>query len=126
MKVLIIEDDPLLSEMVALRLQKDGYEVSSSFNGKEGLVKAKEVIPHIILLDLNMPIMNGFEVLEKLKQDSEMKEIPVIIFSSLGDREENVQKCKALGADDFIIKSQLSLHDISGRITEVAKRRGVL
>ncbi|HRY62234.1 MAG TPA: response regulator [Candidatus Paceibacterota bacterium] len=119
MKVLIVEDDPLLVEMVKAKLKKDGYEVFSAFNGEEGLCRVKECFPDVIILDINMPIMNGFELLKILKKDNVFQKIPVILFSSTGDKEDNLEMGKRLGASGFLVKSQLSLNDIPAKIKEV-------
>jgi DNA-binding response OmpR family regulator len=123
MKVLIVEDDPLLVEMVCAKLKRDGYDVYKAYNGEEGLCRAKECLPAVIILDINMPIMDGFELLKILKSDEGLKIIPVILFSSLGDKEENMVKGRALGASGFLVKSQLSLNDIPIKIREVLEMK---
>ncbi|HBM45599.1 MAG: Transcriptional regulatory protein YycF [Parcubacteria group bacterium GW2011_GWF2_38_76] len=123
MKVLIVEDDSLLVEMVRAKLKKDGYDVFSACNGEEGLSRVEECVPEIVLLDINMPIMNGFEFLKIIKNSDRFKDIPVIMFSSLGEEEDNIEKGRALGASGFLIKSQLSLNDIHIKIKEVLNSR---
>lgn len=119
MKVLVIEDDPLLVEMVESKLKREGFEVDSACNGEDGLTCAKNFLPDVVLSDISMPIMDGFEFLKTFKADESMKKTPVIMFSSLGDKEENLEKGKQLGASGFLIKSQLSLDDIPKKIKEV-------
>lgn len=118
MKVLIVEDDPLLKEMVRIKLKKDGFEVFAACNGEEGLRYAEDVRPDVILSDINMPIMNGFEMIKRMRDEDSLKNIPVIFFSSLGEDEKNIETGKNLGAAGFLVKSQLSLGDISKKIKE--------
>ena len=103
-KILIIEDDSFLLQMYATKLEKAGFEVKSSTDSTLGLKKAKEQKPDLILLDLVMPLKDGFQVLEELKIDSNTQNIPVIILSNLSERED-VQKCLQLGAADYLIKA---------------------
>ena len=119
MHVMIVEDDPLLSELVAMKLKKEGYKTTCAFNGKEGLEKLKECVPSAIILDVMMPVMDGFEFLKIIRGEDKTKNIPVILFSSLGDKEKNIEEGKRLGANAFLVKSQLSLNDIPTKVREV-------
>jgi len=123
MRVLIVEDDPLLSELVSVKLRRDGFDTNCAFNGVDGLGKMKEYVPEIIILDIMMPIMDGFEFLRIIKSKDETKNIPVILFSSLGEEESNIEEGKRLGADAFLIKSQLSISDVKAKIEEVMNSR---
>jgi DNA-binding response OmpR family regulator len=118
MKVLVVEDDPLLKEMVRIKLKKDGFDVTTASNGEEGVRCAEDFRPDVVLSDINMPIMNGFEMLKQIKDNQSLKNIPVIFFSSLGEDEKNIETGKTLGASGFLVKSQLSLGDISKKIRE--------
>ena len=114
-KVLIIEDDKFLSRIYATKLNKEGIEADFSLNGEEGLKKMKEISPTLVLLDLIMPKLDGFSVLEAIQKDSSLKKIPVIVLSNLG-QEEDVKKAKLLGAKDFIVKSDASIQDVVAKI----------
>ncbi len=105
--VLIAEDDVVLSEIATDRLRQEGYQVYTVFDGTDALKVATEIMPDIILLDVLMPGMNGFEVLEKLKADEVLRDIRVIIFSNLA-QVKDIEKGKQLGAVDYIIKSNFT------------------
>lgn len=102
-KVLIIEDYPATTEMISNILKTEGIEVATAVDGTSGLAKAKSLKPHLILLDIMMPEMSGFEVCQKLKEDPKTAKIPIIIVS-VRAAEENIKKGKDLGAADYIPK----------------------
>lgn len=103
MKVLIVDDDVDSLAIAKLRLKKDGYIIESAGNGVEGLAKAREENPDLILLDVQMPGRSGFEVCAELKSDPELCNIPVIFLSSADDISEKV-KGLDLGAVDYVTK----------------------
>lgn len=105
--VLIIDDDLTLREMYDTYLKASGFTVVSAQDGAEGLTKAKESKPSIILLDLMMPKMNGIEVLKRLKADAELKDIPVIVFTALIQDLEK-QESFAAGASDYVVKTEIT------------------
>ena len=115
-KVLIAEDDKFLASALRVKLTKSGFEVRNAYDGEEALKIAKEFSPDLILLDLVMPVKDGFGVLESLKNDINLKKIPVIITSNLGQKED-VDRGMALGAKDYVVKSDLSLDDLIKKIT---------
>lgn len=114
-KVLIIEDDKLLANLLKKKLKKEGYEASVAFHGKEGLSKAKKIMPDLILLDILMPIMDGFEVLKRMQQDRELAEIPVIIVSNSGQPVE-LDRAKELGARDWLIKAEFDPQEVVDKV----------
>lgn len=119
-KVFIVEDDDFLRSLTVKRLEKDGYELSVSASGEEamdGILKAK---PDIVLLDLLLPGLSGFEVLKKIRENEATKSLPVIVFSNLGQRED-IEKAKALGVNDFLIKANFTLDDVVGKISSLIK-----
>lgn len=83
-KILVIEDDPFLNKVYMNKLSQEGFVVSTAMDGLSGLEKAREQKPSLVVLDVILPKMNGFEVLEELKKDPAVKHIPVIIISNLG------------------------------------------
>ena len=111
-KVLSIEDDAFLSSLVASKLIDAGFSVITAGTGKEGIAKAGIERPHLILLDIMLPDMGGFEILETLKGNPATKDIPVIILSNLGGREE-IEKGVALGAASYLIKSNILPHEVA-------------
>ncbi len=116
-KILIIEDHVFLKELIAKQLNEEGYEIIEAEDGEEGLKKAKEK-PDLILLDLILPGIDGFQVLENIKQDPETADVPVIILSNLGQKED-IDKGMSLGAEDFLVKANFT----PGEIIEKVKKR---
>ncbi len=116
-KVLVIEDDKFLREMITRKLAKDGYDVSEALDGKQGLEKIKELKPDLVLLDLIMPNVGGFEVLEQAKKDPEIQDVPIIILSNLGQKSE-VERGIQLGAEDFLIKAHFTPKEIIKKVKE--------
>ena len=114
-KVLIIEDDKFLGELLVKRLSQENLFIELAIDGEAGIAKATDLKPDLILLDILLPGMNGYAVLEKLKADPALKDIPVIILSNLGQKGE-IEKGLALGAADFLIKAEFDLNDIVGKI----------
>jgi CheY-like chemotaxis protein len=114
-KILIVEDDEFLRSLTAKRLEKDSYEVIVAVDGENAVNMITENVPDLILLDLLLPGMNGFEVLEKIKAKDNLKKIPVIVFSNLGQKED-IERAKALGANDFLIKANYTLDDVITKV----------
>ena len=102
-KILIIEDDPIVIKLIGYFLIKENYSVSFGFNGEEGLVKAIKEKPDLILLDIMMPVMDGFQLLEILKTDKELANIPIIILSSLS-QDADILRALKKGASDYLTK----------------------
>lgn len=111
-KILSIEDDAFLSSLVSSKLIEAGFSVITAGTGKEGIAKATTERPNLILLDIMLPDMGGFEILENLKGNALTKDIPVIILSNLGGREE-IEKGVALGAVSYLIKSNILPHEVA-------------
>lgn len=121
-KVLIVEDDRFLSSIVKNRLERDGFFVAQAFDGEEGLKKLPEVHPDLIILDLIMPKMSGFEFMEALAADPEFNATPVLIASNLG-QESDIEKAKNLGAVDYYVKVRTSIDDLDKMIKNVVSKR---
>ena len=113
--VVLIEDDRYYRLAYQDGLKEAGFDVFLAGNGKEGLKLVQSEKPDLILLDLIMPIKNGFETLEELKMDDKLKEIPVIILSNLG-QDSDIEKAKALGSTDYLIKSNFSMKEVIEKI----------
>lgn len=103
--ILLVDDDLTLREMYQERLKAEGFDIVQASNGDEAIKKANEVKPNIILLDIMMPKINGFDVLKDLKANPELKDIPVIVLTALIQDVDRVQG-KKLGAADYIVKSE--------------------
>jgi DNA-binding response OmpR family regulator len=122
MKVLIVEDDKFLRDLMSEKLAHEGYDVKIALDGEEGLKAALAELPDLILLDLILPRIDGFAVLEKIKADPKLEKIPVLILSNLGQKED-VTRALSLGAVDFLIKSNFTLGEIVEKIKSVLKEK---
>jgi len=114
-RVLLAEDDRFLRRAAEARLRRHGLEVLTAADGEEALRVARAEPLDLILLDVVMPKLEGFEVLKLLKEDEATARIPVIILSNLG-QERDVAQAKALGAIAFLVKAHLSLQDLVDRV----------
>jgi DNA-binding response OmpR family regulator len=117
-KVLIIEDDKLLREMMSRKLEKEGLDVFSVMDGSVAVSKAKEIKPDIVLLDLILPGSNGFEILKELQNSEETKETPVIVLSNLGQKSE-IDKGMELGAIDYLVKAHFTPGEVLKKINKI-------
>lgn len=122
LKVLVAEDDKFLSKAYAAKLKKSGFDVTLVGNGEEALNHIKKSRPDAILLDLMMPVKDGFDTLFELKSDENLKSIPVIVLSNLG-QPEDVDRAKKLGADDYLVKSNISMKDVVDKIKAVVVKK---
>jgi DNA-binding response OmpR family regulator len=110
-KILIIEDDTFLSNIYKTKLTKEGFSILMADNGEDGLALMKSEKPVLVLLDIMLPKMDGFEVLERVQKDAKLKKIPIVIMSNLG-QDSDVEKGKTLGAVDYIVKSDTTLENV--------------
>ena len=118
--ILVIEDDKFLRELISQKLLKEGYNLSEAIDGEEGIRKIKEEKPDLVLLDLILPGIDGFEVLSKAKEDQEIKDIPVIVLSNLGQKED-VEKGIGLGAVDYLVKAHFTPSEIIQKVKNILK-----
>jgi len=116
--ILIVEDDEFLRSLTAKRLEKENYHIEVAVDGENAISMFESLKPDLILLDLLLPGKDGFEVLKKIRSTETIKSLPVIIFSNLGQRED-IEKAKALGVDDFLIKANFTLDDVVGKIKKL-------
>ncbi|OGY84200.1 MAG: hypothetical protein A3F54_03775 [Candidatus Kerfeldbacteria bacterium RIFCSPHIGHO2_12_FULL_48_17] len=118
--MLIIEDDQFLSELSQTKLSKAGYEVMAALDGETGLQTAINQKPDIILLDILLPGIDGFQVLSQLKSnpDPQINGIPVLLLSNYG-QEENIQKGMSLGAVDYLVKANFTTNEIVTKLQAV-------
>lgn len=117
-KILLIDDDALLVRMYQKKLTDDGYEVSTAPNGLEGLELLRKEKPDLILLDILMPKMNGYETLKRIKEEKNWEKIPVLMLTSLDDNPKDREKLKEFGVKDYIVKSEITLPQLSEKIKE--------
>jgi len=104
-RVLFVEDDPTVAQMYRLKLELDGYQVIMAKDGEEGLRLAREVDPDIVFLDIRLPKVDGFSVLEGLRAADRTRNVPVVILSNYGEQ-DLVDRGLRLGALEYLIKSQ--------------------
>lgn len=121
MKILIAEDDNYLVNAYRVKLTKAGYEIKIALDGNEALMALESFAPDLIVLDLVMPKKDGFATLEEIKKNDKWKNIPIIIASNLGQKED-IDRGMKLGATDFIVKSEMSLNDLIAKINKIAKQ----
>lgn len=119
-KILFIEDEFVLQKTIGEFLRKKGYRIIHALNGEEGLNLATEEKPDLILLDLILPRLNGFEVLRRLKEDAKTQNIPVIILTNL-ENPSDIEKSIELGATTYLVKSDQNLDDIAEKVGKAIK-----
>ena len=115
-KVLIFEDEKALGQVLAQKLELEGYTTKLQTNGANALACIQEVQPDLVILDLVMPKLDGFTVLEQVKGDAELKNIPMIILSNLS-QEQDMQQVKELGANEFLVKSNTPLAEVVKKVS---------
>ena len=120
-KILFIEDESALQTTFGEVLGQEGYELISALDGEIGLRLAEEKMPDLILLDLILPKVSGFDVLEKLKKDEKTKDIPIIVLTNLEGVNE-VQKALDLGAKTYLVKANYKLEEITEKIKEILEK----
>ena len=114
-KILIIEDEKLISELLERKLNQQGYEAKGALDGVEGLAMMRETKPDLVLLDVIMPKKGGFEVMEEMQKDEELKGIPIIIISNSGQPVE-LDRAKELGARDWLIKTEFDPQEVLEKV----------
>jgi DNA-binding response OmpR family regulator len=121
-KVLLVEDDKFLSEIIAHKLASTKCTLFSTQDGKKVLDIVSKEVPDIVVLDIILPGINGFEILQKIKSDPKIKNIPVIILSNLG-QESDIKKCKDLGATIFMIKATVTPNEIVNEVEKILMKK---
>jgi len=124
-KILLIEDDALLIRMYQKKLELDGYTVVIATDGQSGLELIKQEKPDLVLLDVMLPKLNGFEVLGQVKQDETIKNTPIILLTNLGNSEADIQKGLELGAVAYLIKSKIVPANVVAKVKEILKAKGI-
>lgn len=119
--ILVVEDDEFLREVMCQKLVKEAFDVSAAVDANAAFEIIKEKPPHLILLDLILPGMDGFEFLNQLKKDNTTKDIPVIVLSNLGQKED-IDRAKSFGATDYLIKANFTPSEIVQKIRSVLNK----
>lgn len=120
-KIVLVEDDSLMSSILAAHLIKEGFNIISVTEGAQAFERIQAEQPSIVLLDIVLPGIGGFDILAKLKQDESTKSIPVLILSNLGSKEE-IERGIDLGAEDYLVKANSMVEEITGKIQKILNR----
>jgi len=121
-RILLAEDDRILRKAGEVSLKKRGYEVISAVDGEDALAKARVHKPDLVLLDVMMPKMNGFEVLEALKGAADVRDIPVIMLTNL-EQPADIKRATDSGAHSYLVKSNMNLDELAARIKDALENR---
>jgi DNA-binding response OmpR family regulator len=117
-KLLVVEDDEFLQKILVTKFTREGFDVASASDGEQALKEVNDGAPQLILLDLILPKMTGFDVLAEIRMKESTKGLPVIILSNLG-QEEDIRRAKELGALDFLVKADISVNDVVRKVKEI-------
>lgn len=124
LRVLIVEDDKFLRQLLVKKFTGNGFAVDEAIDGNEALALLRKRAPHIVLLDLLLPGIDGFEVLRQMRSTPEFSKIPVMVLSNLG-QQEDIKRAKTLGANDYLVKANFSLDEIVDRVRGMAQEHYV-
>lgn len=116
--ILIVEDDVFLADLYKTKFALEGFKVTVAYDGEKGWDAAKKSSPEVILLDLVLPKMSGFDILKSLKADSKLKDIPVILLTNLSQKSD-VEKGLKLGAVDYLIKAHFMPSEVVEKIKKL-------
>lgn len=116
-RILLVEDDDALANVYVTRLQAEGFDVRRVANGEDALSTALTYNPDLVVLDVMMPKVSGFDVLDILRNTPETANLKVILLTALS-QESDKERAKALGADDYMVKSQVVISDVIERIRQ--------
>ena len=119
-KILVIDDDPFILDMYVLKFKDQGFEIDTATDGKMGLEKIKSFKPNIVLLDVVMPKMDGFDVMKKLKEENESRTFKILFLTNFGQKED-VEQGIQLGADGYIIKAHFTPSEVVVKVKEMLK-----
>jgi DNA-binding response OmpR family regulator len=114
-RILLVEDDDALANTYVTRLEAEGFSVRRANNGEDALATALDYKPELVLLDVMMPKVSGFEVLDILRNTPETANLKIIVLTALG-QEGDKQRAAQLGADDYLVKSQVVISDVIDRV----------
>lgn len=120
-KALIIEDDSYISDMYKIKMEAENFEVVIAEDGVKGLKELEKYRPDVILLDVVMPKVDGFSVLKTIKNNSDIKDIPVVMLTNLGQK-DNVERGFELGASGYIIKAHFTPSEVVKKVKEILEK----
>lgn len=124
-KILLVDDDRLMTKMYEGKFEDDGFDIETASDGKVGLAKAKSFKPDLILLDIMMPKMDGLTALNKMKKDTGLKNIPIILLTNVGDDEDYVKQGLQAGAIAYLVKSAHDPKEVVSKVKDVLVGHGV-
>lgn len=113
--ILIIEDDDFVVKAYKVKFEKEGFNVAVALDGNEALAYLKKEPADLIILDLMLPEINGFDVLATIRKNEKWKKVPVIVMSNLG-QEQDIKRCQALGISDYIVKSDIKISEVVEKV----------
>lgn len=116
-KILIIDDDPFLNKVYIKKFAQEGFIVLTAMDGVSGFKKIREHHPSLVVMDVVLPAMSGYEILREMKKDPAIKDVPVLIVSNLSQTKD-VQEAMGLGAKDYLIKTSFTIDDILRKVRE--------
>jgi DNA-binding response OmpR family regulator len=119
-RLVVIEDDKFLRQLIMRKLTKEGFIVVEAEDGATGLDAIRSELPQLVLLDILLPGMSGFDVLAEIKNDKKLAGVPVVMLSNLGQKEE-IERAKSLGATDFLVKAKFTPGEIVTHIKGILK-----
>ncbi|OGY91198.1 MAG: hypothetical protein A3H70_02535 [Candidatus Komeilibacteria bacterium RIFCSPLOWO2_02_FULL_48_11] len=118
--VLLVEDDLFLQRMYAAKLAKEGLNALTAVDGEKALALMSETVPAVVLLDILMPKKDGFAVLEAMRADERLKDVPVVLLTNLGEQED-VKRARRLGANEYLIKAHFLPSEVIGVVKKYIK-----
>jgi DNA-binding response OmpR family regulator len=124
LQILLVEDDAFLANIYKTKFEMEGFKVTVAENGELGLKEANKKRPDLVLLDILLPKMDGFTVIEHLKEDKVLREVPVIMLTNLGQKDD-VEKGLELGADEYLIKAHFKPSETVDKVREVLKKYNI-
>jgi DNA-binding response OmpR family regulator len=117
-RILIVEDDDFLRSLAVSKLEKDGFVMETASTGDEGLTKVLQLPPDLLILDLMLPNISGFDILKKIRETDPVKQLKVVVFSNLGE-ESDIKQCLDLGVSEYLIKSNFTLDELAEKIKAI-------
>ena len=120
-KVLIIDDDPYISEMYLLKFKEAGFDVETGVDGKEAIEKTTSWVPDVLLLDIVMPVYDGFDVLRRLGETGILSKVKVVLLTNLGQRED-IERGMKLGAVEYIVKAHFTPSEVVEKVNQLLSK----
>lgn len=119
-KILLVEDDPLIIEIYTTKLRETNFEVETAVDGEKALKKIKAGGFDLLVLDIVLPELTGFEILEKIRKDKELKDLKIIVLSNLGQKTD-IEKAQKFGVAKYLIKAHYTPSEVVGEIEKLLK-----